>query len=167
DPEVPTLVRVHSSCLTGDVFHSLRCDCGEQLHEAMRRVEGEGAGVVVYVHQEGRGIGLANKIRAYRLQERGKDTVEANEALGFNPDLRDYGLGAQILRDVGVRRMRLLTNNPHKVKGLEAYGLHVDERVPIEIPANQLNMRYLTTKREKLGHMLSEGLATGSAEERG
>jgi 3,4-dihydroxy 2-butanone 4-phosphate synthase/GTP cyclohydrolase II len=149
------MVRVHSKCLTGDVFHSLRCDCGAQKDAAMRRMAAEGRGVFLYLHQEGRGIGLANKIRAYDLQEQGLDTVEANERLGFKPDQRDYGIGAQILRDLGVRSMRLLTNNPRKFVGLEGYGLSVVETLPIEIsPATEATRRYLKTKKEKLGHIL-------------
>ena len=149
------LVRVHSRCLTGDVFHSARCDCGEQLETAMRRIAMEERGVLLYLNQEGRGIGLANKIRAYELQDQGFDTVEANERLGFKPDQRDYGIGAQILRDLGVRSMRLLTNNPRKFVGLEGYGLSVAESVPLEIPASEFTKRYLKTKKEKLGHKLS------------
>jgi len=149
------MVRVHSKCLTGDVFQSTRCDCGPQLDAAMERIAAEGRGVLLYLHQEGRGIGLANKIRAYELQEQGLDTVEANERLGFKPDQRDYGIGAQILRDLGVRTMRLLTNNPRKFVGLEGYGLSVAESIPLEIPpATELTRRYLKTKKDKLGHTL-------------
>ena len=150
----PTLVRVHSECLTGDVFGSLRCDCNDQLISAMRMIEKEGNGVVLYMRQEGRGIGLMNKLKAYKLQDEGKDTVEANEALGFRADLRDYGIGAQILRDLGISEMRLMTNNPKKVVGLDAYGLKIVERVPLEIEANTTNERYLKTKRDKLGHLI-------------
>ncbi|NLC70535.1 MAG: bifunctional 3,4-dihydroxy-2-butanone-4-phosphate synthase/GTP cyclohydrolase II [Desulfuromonadaceae bacterium] len=152
----PVLVRVHSECLTGDVFGSQRCDCGKQLQAAMAQIEAEGKGVVLYMRQEGRGIGLINKLRAYALQDQGQDTVEANVSLGFKPDLRDYGLGAQILLDLGVRRLRLMTNNPKKIVGLEGYGLEVLERVPIQIPANGSNRRYLRTKRDKLGHLLED-----------
>ncbi len=153
-PEDEVLVRVHSECLTGDVFGSERCDCGDQLHTAMEMIEKEGKGVIVYMHQEGRGIGLANKIKAYELQEKGKDTVEANIALGFKPDLRDYGIGAQILVDLGVKKMRLMTNNPKKIVGLEGYGIKVTQRVPIEITPTDKNIRYLTTKKNKMGHIL-------------
>ncbi|NLV23877.1 MAG: bifunctional 3,4-dihydroxy-2-butanone-4-phosphate synthase/GTP cyclohydrolase II [Deltaproteobacteria bacterium] len=154
--EEPVLVRVHSECLTGDVFGSLRCDCGKQLQAAMAQIEAEGKGVVLYMRQEGRGIGLINKLRAYALQDQGQDTVEANVTLGFKPDLRDYGLGAQILLDLGVRRLRLMTNNPKKIVGLEGYGLEVVERVPIQTPPNGSNRRYLRTKRDKLGHLLED-----------
>ena len=155
NPDEPVLVRVHSECLTGDVFGSARCDCGSQLHAAMRMVRQEGRGIVLYMRQEGRGIGLMNKLKAYRLQdEEGMDTVEANVHLGFKPDLRDYGIGAQILRDLGVRKMRLLTNNPKKIVGLEGYGLEVVERLPIEIPGKSENKEYLKCKRDKMGHML-------------
>ena len=152
--DVPVLVRVHSECLTGDVFGSRRCDCGSQLHTALEQIEEAGVGVLVYLRQEGRGIGLAAKIRAYKLQEKGYDTVEANEQLGFAPDLRDYGLGAQILLDVGVGKFRFLTNNPRKVIGLEGYGLEMVEQVPIVSPSNPHNERYLNTKKLKLGHLL-------------
>lgn len=153
----PVLVRVHSECLTGDVFHSKRCDCGDQLERALCMIEGEGRGVFLYMRQEGRGIGLPNKIKAYKLQEEGYDTVEANRLLGFPPDLRDYGIGAQILADLGVRKIRLMTNNPAKRVGLEGYGLEIVERVPIEVPPNPYNMRYLETKRDKLGHLIQVG----------
>ncbi|MDN5344367.1 MAG: 3,4-dihydroxy 2-butanone 4-phosphate synthase / cyclohydrolase, partial [Clostridia bacterium] len=143
-----------SECLTGDVYGSLRCDSGEQLQQAMVKIEGEGRGAILKMLQEGRWIGLLNKIKAYKLQEEGKDTVEANEALGFPPDLRDYGIGAQILADLGIRQIRLLTNNPKKIAGLEGYGLQVIERVPIEMCPNRVNRRYLKTKKEKLGHLL-------------
>jgi 3,4-dihydroxy 2-butanone 4-phosphate synthase/GTP cyclohydrolase II len=148
------LVRMHSECLTGDVFGSRRCDCGEQLHAAMRRIQEEGVGVIVYLKQEGRGIGLANKLRAYDLQDQGRDTVEANEALGFKADLRDYGLGAQILLDLGATSIRLLTNNPRKIVGLEGYGLEITGREPIHVEAGEFNREYLATKRTKLGHIL-------------
>jgi 3,4-dihydroxy 2-butanone 4-phosphate synthase/GTP cyclohydrolase II len=149
------MVRMHSECLTGDVFHSLRCDCGLQLAKALAIIQKAGRGVVVYLRQEGRGIGLHNKIRAYELQDQGKDTVEANQALGFKADLRDYGIGAQILVDLGLKNLRLLTNNPAKRAGLEGYGLSVVERVPLEVPSNPENHKYLSTKRDKLGHLLS------------
>ena len=154
DSDQPVLVRVHSECLTGDVFHSLRCDCGEQIDLAMRAIADEGRGVFLYMRQEGRGIGLHNKIRAYALQDQGFDTVEANEALGFDSDIRDYGIGAQILADLGVRNIRLLTNNPRKVIGLEGYGLQVVETVPILAKPNPRNVKYLETKRKKMGHLL-------------
>lgn len=159
----PVLVRVHSECFTGDTLGSLRCDCQDQLHAALMMVEAAGRGVVVYMRQEGRGIGLANKLRAYKLQEEGKDTVEANEALGFKADLRDYGLGAQILSDLGVKKMKLMTNNPKKVVGLSSYGLEIVERVPIEIPANIRNAGYLETKRVKLGHLFGIPVATNGS----
>lgn len=149
------LVRVHSKCLTGDVFHSVRCDCGEQLEAAMSRIAKEERGVLLYLNQEGRGIGLANKIRAYELQDQGLDTVEANERLGFKADQRDYGIGAQILRDLGVKTMRLLTNNPRKFVGLQGYGLSISETLPLEIPASDFTRKYLKTKKDKLGHRLS------------
>jgi 3,4-dihydroxy 2-butanone 4-phosphate synthase/GTP cyclohydrolase II len=149
------MVRVHSKCLTGDVFHSARCDCGPQLEAAMQRIGAEGRGVLLYLNQEGRGIGLANKIRAYELQDEGFDTVEANERLGFKADQRDYGIGVQILRELGVRSMRLLSNNPRKLVGIEGYGLSVSEWLPLEIPAQDSTRRYLKTKKEKMGHKLS------------
>jgi 3,4-dihydroxy 2-butanone 4-phosphate synthase/GTP cyclohydrolase II len=149
------LVRVHSSCLTGDVFHSARCDCGPQLHAAMKRIAAEGRGVLLYLNQEGRGIGLSNKLRAYALQDQGFDTVEANEQLGFKADQRDYGIGAQILRDLGIRTMRLLTNNPRKFVGLQGYGLSIASTLPLEIPASETTRRYLKVKKDKLGHRLT------------
>ena len=154
EPDEPVLVRVHSSCMTGDIFGSMRCECGEQLHKALEEIEKEGKGVLVYMNQEGRGIGLMNKIRAYKLQEEGFDTVDANIHLGFDPDERDYGVGAEILREIGVRKMRLLTNNPVKRIGLEAYGLEIVENVPVEITPNPYNERYLRTKKERMGHTL-------------
>jgi 3,4-dihydroxy 2-butanone 4-phosphate synthase / GTP cyclohydrolase II len=157
DPKKDILVRVHSQCLTGDVFGSFRCDCGAQLEKAMEMVQAEGLGVILYLQQEGRGIGLANKLKAYELQEKGRDTVEANNDLGFEADLRDYGVGAQILASLGVHKMRLMTNNPKKIKGLEGYGLIVTERVPVEIEPRPENLRYLRTKCQKLGHIMELG----------
>lgn len=154
DPDKPILVRVHSECLTGDLLGSLRCDCQDQLIKSLKIIEHEKSGILLYMRQEGRGIGLANKLKAYKLQEEGKDTVEANEALGFKADLRDYGIGAQILRSLGVRKMILLTNNPKKVVGLKGYGLEIVKRMPIETPSNTNNLKYLKTKRDKLGHLL-------------
>jgi len=155
DPEKPVLVRVHSECLTGDIFGSLRCDCGDQLQTAMEMIDQEGVGVLLYIRQEGRGIGLVNKIRAYALQDQGLDTVEANERLGFLPDLRNYGIGAQILVDLGVKKMRLLTNNPKKMVGLDGYGLSIVEQIEIETEPNEYNQRYLKCKQIKMGHLLS------------
>ncbi len=154
DSHKPVLVRVHSECLTGDVFGSMRCDCGEQLHVALKMIEQEGAGVLLYIRQEGRGIGLLNKMKAYELQDQGHDTVEANEILGFQPDLRNYGIGAQILVHLGVRKMRLMTNNPKKIVGLEGYGLSMVEQVPIEMTPNEYNEGYLSCKKLKMGHLL-------------
>jgi 3,4-dihydroxy 2-butanone 4-phosphate synthase/GTP cyclohydrolase II len=155
DPAEPVLVRVHSECLTGDLFGSMRCDCGPQLHRALQKIEEEGCGVLLYIRQEGRGIGLVNKIKAYALQDRGFDTVQANVELGFQPDMRNYGIGAQILVDLGVRKMRLMTNNPKKMVGLEGYGLSIAEQVPIEIPPNEHNRCYLECKKLKMGHLLN------------
>ncbi|MBW2192992.1 MAG: bifunctional 3,4-dihydroxy-2-butanone-4-phosphate synthase/GTP cyclohydrolase II [Deltaproteobacteria bacterium] len=155
DPEKPVLVRVHSECLTGDIFGSLRCDCGVQLHKAMELIEKEGVGVILYIRQEGRGIGLINKIKAYALQDQGLDTVEANEQLGFKPDMRNYGIGAQILVDLGVKEMRLITNNPKKMVGLDGYGLSIVEQVPTEVEPNKHNRRYLECKKIKMGHSLN------------
>jgi len=154
DGDTPCLVRVHSECLTGDVFTSRRCDCGSQLHAAMRQVAEAGCGVILYLRQEGRGIGLFNKLKAYKLQDAGHDTVDANKQLGFRADLRDYGIGAQILRDLGLRKLRLLTNNPKKIIGLDGYGLEVCERVPLEVVPHDENIAYLTTKRDRMGHLL-------------
>jgi 3,4-dihydroxy 2-butanone 4-phosphate synthase/GTP cyclohydrolase II len=151
--EAPVLTRVHSECLTGDVFHSLRCDCGEQLAAAMRMVREEGRGIIVYMRQEGRGIGLENKLKAYALQEQGRDTVEANADLGFAADLRDYGMGAQILADLGARKLNLLTNNPKKISGLSGYGLEIASRLPLAMHPHDENQRYLDTKKAKLGHI--------------
>ncbi len=155
DPEKPILVRVHSECLTGDIFGSLRCDCGDQLHKAMEMMDKEGAGVLLYIRQEGRGIGLVNKLKAYVLQDEGLDTVEANEELGFKADLRNYGIGAQVLVDLGVRKMKLITNNPKKMIGLQGYGLSIVEQVPIEIKPNKYNKGYLECKKLKMGHLLN------------
>jgi 3,4-dihydroxy 2-butanone 4-phosphate synthase/GTP cyclohydrolase II len=155
DPEKAVLVRVHSECLTGDIFGSLRCDCGPQLQRAMKMIEEEKSGVLLYIRQEGRGIGLVNKLKAYALQDAGLDTVEANEKLGFQPDLRNYGIGAQILVDLGVRKMRLMTNNPKKMVGLDGYGLRIVEQVPIEVPANEYNRCYLECKKFKMGHLIN------------
>jgi 3,4-dihydroxy 2-butanone 4-phosphate synthase/GTP cyclohydrolase II len=157
EPQDSILVRLHSQCLTGDLLHSLRCDCGEQLEESLKRINARGQGILLYMCQEGRGIGLANKIKAYYLQDMGKDTVEANEALGFDADLREYGISAQILKELGVKKVALLTNNPKKVLGLRDYGFEQVERVPLEIPPNHINQKYLATKRDKLGHLIMEG----------
>jgi len=154
DSDSPMLVRVQSECLTGDVFQSLRCDCRDQLQDSMKLIQENGSGILLYMRQEGRGIGLLNKMKAYHLQDQGMDTVEANEALGFNADLRDYGIGAQILVDLGVKEIRLITNNPRKIVGLEGYNLSVTERVPLQVPHNPMNERYLKTKRDKLGHLI-------------
>jgi 3,4-dihydroxy 2-butanone 4-phosphate synthase/GTP cyclohydrolase II len=153
-PDEPVLVRVHSECMTGDLFHSLRCDCGQQMEAALKTIDDEGAGVFLYMRQEGRGIGLINKMKAYNLQDLGADTVEANERLGFPADLRDYGIGAQILRDLGVRRMKLMTNNPRKIVGLESYGLEITDRVPLQVEPNLKNAKYLQTKKARMGHIL-------------
>ena len=154
--EVPTMVRVHSECFTSEVLGSLRCDCREQLAAAMEMIEKEGKGVLLYIRQEGRGIGLANKLKSYQLQDQGLDTVEANEQLGFKPDLRDYGTGAQILKDLGLHQIRLLTNNPRKIVGLEGHGLQVTERIQLELPAHRYNEKYLKAKRDKLGHLFRQ-----------
>ncbi len=154
NPDVPTLVRVHSQCLTGDVFGSFRCDCGDQLKKSMQMISEEGHGVLLYLYQEGRGIGIVNKLKAYALQDEGKDTVQANEALGFKPDLREYGIGAQILQKLGLSKIRLMTNNPRKIVGLEGYGLEMVERVPIEVSPRKDNIKYLETKRQKMGHLI-------------
>ena len=152
--EEPILVRVHSECFTGDVLGSLRCDCREQLQDAMKIIQDEGSGVLLYLRQEGRGIGLVNKLKAYSLQDKGYDTVEANEKLGFKPDLREYGIGAQILADLGLKKIRLITNNPRKIVGLEGYGLHVMERIALSVEPKELNKKYLKTKKDKLGHLM-------------
>ncbi len=154
-PDNPILVRVHSECLTGDIFHSMRCDCGEQLNNAMQMIDKEKCGVVLYIRQEGRGIGLVNKLKAYVLQDGGMDTVEANNKLGFKADIRDYGIGAQVLADIGIKKMRLITNNPKKMIGLQGYGLSVEELIPIETPPNKYNKNYLECKKLKMGHMLN------------
>jgi 3,4-dihydroxy 2-butanone 4-phosphate synthase/GTP cyclohydrolase II len=154
-PDDPILVRVHSECMTGDIFGSLRCDCGDQLHKAMEMMDKEGAGVLLYIRQEGRGIGLVNKLKAYILQDQGLDTVDANVELGFKPDLRNYGIGAQVLVNLGVKKMRLITNNPKKMVGLQGYGLSIVEQVPIEIEPNEYNRCYLECKKLKMGHLLN------------
>jgi 3,4-dihydroxy 2-butanone 4-phosphate synthase/GTP cyclohydrolase II len=156
NPDVPVLLRAHSECLTGDAFHSLRCDCEQQLHRSMEMIAEESAGVILYLRQEGRGIGLLNKLRAYELQDQGMDTVEANEALGLPVDKRDYGIGAQILADIGVRKIRLISNSPRKYYGIESYGLEIVERIPLVIPSNEHNVRYLRTKSDKLGHIMHD-----------
>ena len=157
-PEEPVLVRVHSQCVTGDIFGSKRCDCGDQLAYALQHIEREGAGLLLYMKQEGRGIGLINKLKAYKLQQEGMDTVEANLALGFKMDHRDYGIGCQILRDLGISKLRLMTNNPTKRVGLAGYGLEIVDRVPVEIPPNDVNEHYLKTKRDRMGHLILTGL---------
>ncbi len=154
EKDIPTLVRVHSQCLTGDVFGSFRCDCGEQLSHSLEMIEKEGRGVLLYLYQEGRGIGLLNKLKAYELQDFGHDTVQANEALGFKADLRDYGIGAQILHELGLGKIRIMSNNPRKIVGLEAYGLEMIERVPIEVTPKKQNLKYLKTKQSKMGHLI-------------
>jgi 3,4-dihydroxy 2-butanone 4-phosphate synthase/GTP cyclohydrolase II len=156
DPQEPVLLRAHSECLTGDAFHSLRCDCEQQLHRSMEMIADEGRGVILYLRQEGRGIGLINKLRAYQLQDQGMDTVEANEALGLPVDKRDYGIGAQILADIGVRKIRLISNSPRKYYGIESFGLEIVERIPLVIPANEHSLRYLRTKSDKLGHIMHD-----------
>ena len=162
-----TLIRVHSSCITGDLFDSLRCDCGDQLHLALEKITEAGRGVIVYLEQEGRGIGIVNKMKAYALQDEGADTIQANEQLGFKPDLRDYGIGAQIMVDLGLQKLRFMTNNPAKVKAIEGYGLEIVEWVPLNVPSNPHNERYMQTKREKMGHIFSEeDLATAASETR-
>jgi 3,4-dihydroxy 2-butanone 4-phosphate synthase/GTP cyclohydrolase II len=161
----PTLVRVHSSCVTGDLLDSLRCDCGSQLHLALQRITEEGRGALIYLEQEGRGIGLINKLRAYELQEKGADTVQANEMLGFKPDLRDYGIGAQVMVDLGLKKIRFMTNNPKKVAGLEGYGLEITESVPLPTTPNPHNIRYLQTKAEKMGHVFNTDDLTRAGKE--